>query len=263
MAILEALKEILTLDKLLCSREFFVALTHDEEVSGTLGAIKVAARLKEILNGKSLDFIFDEGSFLIEDFQDKFPPVAMIGICEKGYLDMRLTAKIAGGHSSYPAKSTAITEICNAILKLNKVKFPKYLKDTPLAETLFALAPYYPPPMRDLINAMNTTEPQLKKLLSQDVMTLSQMHTTKVCTLFQGGNAPNVIPPECSANVNCRLHPCDTADSIAAATQKLVGPNIEVEVREKCDPPRSSRTDTDAYKKIVAAIRKTFPSTKV
>ena len=263
MAILEALKEILTLDKLLCSREFFVALTHDEEVSGTLGAIKVAARLKEILNGKSLDFVLDEGSIILEDFQDGFPPLGVIGIAEKGALDIKLTSITTGGHSSSPPKTTAITKISDAILKLNELEFPQYLNDTALAETLYELAPYYPSPIKDLINDLNASkvsEQKLINLFSRDEIVSSQMQTVKVCTLISGGIAHNVVPSHCSANINCRLHPRDTGQSIINRTKAVVGDDIKVEISEQSDSPPTSSVDTEAYRNIVADIKKTFPT---
>ena len=204
MAILEALSSLMIDESLACTRDFYIALTHDEEVKGSFGAQQVAPRLAEILDGKELEFILDEGLIVLEDFRPGFPPAAMVGICEKGHLDMKLTVKTHGGHSSIPPSETAVTKLCDALSKLNAYKFPVYLYNTPMHQTLLALSPHFPAVQRSMIKSINTTDYVLKKIISRDPITSTLMQTTKVTTLISGGTAANVIPSECWAVVNCR-----------------------------------------------------------
>ncbi|XP_026938582.1 N-fatty-acyl-amino acid synthase/hydrolase PM20D1 isoform X3 [Sagmatias obliquidens] len=65
MAILQAL-ELLLIRNYIPRRSFFIALGHDEEVSGVKGAQKISALLQA--RGIQLAFIVDEGSFILDGF---------------------------------------------------------------------------------------------------------------------------------------------------------------------------------------------------
>nr|KAF6291360.1 peptidase M20 domain containing 1 [Myotis myotis] len=65
MAILQAL-ELLLIRNYIPRRTFFIALGHDEEVSGAHGAQKISALLQA--RGVQLAFIVDEGSFILDGF---------------------------------------------------------------------------------------------------------------------------------------------------------------------------------------------------
>ena len=41
-------------------------------------------------------------------------------------------------------------------------------------------------------------------------------------------------------------------------TRSVVGPDVTVDVVDKCDPPKCSSTDTPAYSSLVNAIKATF-----
>ena len=51
-------------------------------------------------------------------------PVALIGTAEKGYLSVELSVNVKGGHSSMPARETAIDIIAKSITKLRENNFP-------------------------------------------------------------------------------------------------------------------------------------------
>uniref|UniRef100_A0A8C0T2U5 N-fatty-acyl-amino acid synthase/hydrolase PM20D1 n=1 Tax=Canis lupus familiaris TaxID=9615 RepID=A0A8C0T2U5_CANLF len=65
MAILQAL-ELLLIRNYIPRRSFFIALGHDEEVSGQNGAQKISALLQA--RGVKLAFIVDEGNFILDGF---------------------------------------------------------------------------------------------------------------------------------------------------------------------------------------------------
>ena len=54
-------------------------------------------------------------------------PVALIGTSEKGYLDLTLSVRIEGGHSSMPKKDNAIGVISKALTNLSDHPFPPQL----------------------------------------------------------------------------------------------------------------------------------------
>lgn len=69
MAILQAL-ELLLIRNYIPRRSFYIALGHDEEVSGAGGAQKISALLQA--RGVQLAFIVDEGGFILDDLIPSF-----------------------------------------------------------------------------------------------------------------------------------------------------------------------------------------------
>ena len=73
-------------------RTVYFAFGHDEEVTGIRGAKAIAATLAA--RDVKLDFVFDEGLLITEGIMkglDK--PAALIGVAEKGYATLVLTAQ--------------------------------------------------------------------------------------------------------------------------------------------------------------------------
>lgn len=80
-------------------RTIYLAYGHDEEISGRNGAQHIADYLKNT----QLEYVLDEGTMIIEDiFPALKKPAALIGIAEKGFLTVKFSVNITGGHSSMP-----------------------------------------------------------------------------------------------------------------------------------------------------------------
>lgn len=264
MAILEAVKDILSSSLFTCQRDFYIALTHDEEVTGNEGAKRVAETLEQHLNGRTLEFVLDEGLIILENFKEGLPPVALIGIAEKGYATVRLSIKKPGGHSSVPPKSTAITEMCEAIRKINDYNFPTYLQNTPMHQTLDALAPFLPFVQRILVKLIRYTDFILRKVISLDPVTRLQLQTSQICTRIFGGIKDNVIPVESSAIINFRLHPNDSVSGVKSVVQQLLGNEFDFKfVGDPFSASDCSSTNSYAYESISRAIEQTFSPQKL
>jgi acetylornithine deacetylase/succinyl-diaminopimelate desuccinylase-like protein len=67
------------------------------------------------------------------------------------------------------------------------------------------------------------------------------MRTTCVATMMDAGHATNALPQRARANINCRIFPGVTGDSVRAQLEKLVAdPRVTVtmlEVRGPSSPP--------------------------
>ena len=97
MSFLEAI-EALIRDGFEPERSLYLSFGHDEEVGGQDGAKAVAEHLKE--QGVEFEFVVDEGGAILDGIiQSVDRPVAMIGVAEKGYLNLRLRVDAPGGHS--------------------------------------------------------------------------------------------------------------------------------------------------------------------
>lgn len=87
-------------------QDVYFAFGGDEEVSGH-GAKDIIAYLKQ--QGVKPAFVVDEGGAVVDGvFPGVTHPLAVIGIGEKGMMDVVLTAKSEGGHASHPTRPSAV-----------------------------------------------------------------------------------------------------------------------------------------------------------
>mgnify|MGYP002147848069 FL=1 len=89
-------------------RTIILVAGHDEEAGGT-GAVEVARLLKA--RGVKAVFAIDEGGLISTDTPMINGPAAMIGVAEKGYATLRVTAPATGGHSSAPPEPDQIGSV--------------------------------------------------------------------------------------------------------------------------------------------------------
>src|SRR5690606_17115536 len=97
-------------------RGIYLVSGHDEEAGGS-GAIAAAAKLKA--DGVKAIFTIDEGSLVLTDTPVINGPAIMIGIAEKGYATLKVTANAPGGHSSMPPTETGVQTLAQAILDIS------------------------------------------------------------------------------------------------------------------------------------------------
>ena len=116
VALFEA-AEALTAQGFAPKRTIYIISGHDEEVGGT-GA-KAAADLLASRKVKAL-FTLDEGSVVVTDAPVINGPAIMIGIAEKGYATLKVTAKATGGHSSMPPADLASISLAKAMVAINE-----------------------------------------------------------------------------------------------------------------------------------------------
>ncbi len=108
-------------------RDVWLSFGCNEEVSGDAAKDAVA-----ILRERGVEpwFVIDEGGAIV---QSALPgvdvPLAVIGVSEKGTVDVELTARGDGGHASAPRRMGATTRLARAILRLERKPFPSHLPD--------------------------------------------------------------------------------------------------------------------------------------
>ncbi|MDQ7077276.1 MAG: M20/M25/M40 family metallo-hydrolase [Robiginitomaculum sp.] len=119
------------------ARTLIFAFGHNEEVFGS-GARLIAEKLKA--EGIHPYAVIDEGGFITTNMPDAKGPVARIGVAEKGYVTLILTAKAKGGHSSVPSEQTAIGTLSRAIAAIEAHPFEQKI-DPVVTQMLKATAP--------------------------------------------------------------------------------------------------------------------------
>ena len=244
-------------------RTIYFAFGADEEISGKRGATAMAALLQS--RGVKLDFILDEGLFIaVGIIPGVDPPVAAIGIAEKGYVTLDIGATATPGHSSLPPKETAIGQVSKALVRLEKKPFPAEVKGV-MRETLETVAPHMDLLNRVAISNLWLLEPLVRKQLEKTPSTESTIRTTTAPTIFNAGNKENVLPGKADATVNFRLLPGDTEESVLDHVRSAIA-NSKIKVVPKpgnTNPPPVSRTDSESYRTLNTTIREVFPDVLV
>jgi len=237
-------------------RDIYIAVGHDEESMGVLGAIQIVKRLEE--KKIHFDFVIDEGGVVMDGkMMGIRAMVAAIGICEKGYADVRLTARSAGGHASRPPKKTAVGTLAGAIVALEKHQMRSSL-NLPLKDMLSAVGGYMKFPLNVIASNLFITKPLLLKGLAAGSTGAAMVRTTAAPTMLKGSSAPNVLADRAEAMVNFRIAPGETVDGVLAHVRKVTHGSVEATTMHAYNPSAVSRTDSAAYRVIARTASEIF-----
>lgn len=234
-------------------RSVYLISSHDEEVFG--GGAEAAAKLLGNRKVKAL-FTLDEGSAIILDAPIVNGPAILIGVAEKGYGTLKVTANAAGGHSSMPPAQTGVVNLAKAVLAINDAPFPIALKG-PGADMLAVLGGK----AGGMTKVAVANQWLFGSLLRQQVATspagAAAFHTTIAPTMLQGSPKENVLPQSANALINYRIAPWNrAADIMARAKDATRGMPIDL---DWVDPPREpsnvSSTTSKGWNFVAAAAR--------
>lgn len=238
--------------------DIYFAFSGNEEINGG-GSPAIVDLFEE--RGITPGLVVDEGGAVVENvFPGVKQPVALIGICEKGMLNVQYTVKGGGGHSSSPAPHTPVGRLSAACCKLEKHPFKFRLHPAALAmfDTLGRHSTFL---YRLLFANVKVFAPVL------DIYTRltggefnATVRTTTAFTMMEGSKGVNVIPPVAYMRSNHRLAPGDTGEEILAEIKKVCeNEYVKVERLEGNDPSRTSLSEGEAFDRVKAVVSKTWP----
>lgn len=263
LGLLEAVEQLVA-EGFTPERTIYLAFGHDEELEGELGAQTMAAMLEA--RGQSLAYVLDEGLVVGLDLVPGVAkPVAMIGVAEKGYLSIELTAKEAGGHSSTPPPITAIGRLARAIDRLQSNQLPAEIRP-PVSEFLEAVAPEMSTFEQIAMSNQWLFGGLVASMLTDGQNSNAMVRTTTAPTIIKAGSKDNVLPQEASATVNFRILPGEDSESVTAHVVRVIDDEL-VEVApiqaSASDPIPASDTDTDSYREVERTVQQIFPEAVV
>ena len=192
----------------------YLAFGGDEEVRGA-SAIKMRDMIHQ--RHPHLSFVLDEGGAVTKDiFPGVKAPVALVGLGEKGFMSVTLTAHDKGGHASTPAPETAITILAQAIRILNRKNLFK-ARYTDVVKALFeGLYPYSTDfKIRYVFGHFFFFKGLIKRIILRKGGTLpAMMRTTQAFTMMNGSEAMNVLPTRATIGINYRLITGEHSDRV-------------------------------------------------
>ncbi|PKM74434.1 MAG: peptidase M20 [Firmicutes bacterium HGW-Firmicutes-16] len=249
---LEAMEHLLEKD-FSPARDIYLAFGHDEEINGEEGALKIAEYFEN--EGLEFDFVLDEGGCAVTNVLEGIEkPIAMVGVGEKGFANIRLSVTMDGGHASMPAPHTSLGTLAKALCLLEEHPFkPRLISCT--KDFLLRIGPYMKGVNRVVLANLWIFKPLFLSMFSKTNTGGALLRTTMAVTMAQGSPAPNVVPQKSSAFVNCRILPGENGEMLLDHMKKtLKGLPVKLDPIALDDPSALSPCDCNAYRLIESLI---------
>ena len=240
-------------------QDIYFAFSGGEEVSG-LGAVNIVDWFEQ--QGITPALVVDEGGAVVENvFPGVQRPCALIGIAEKGLMNVTFNVASAGGHASAPKPHTPIGILSRACCRVEDHPFKMHIS-TPAAKMFDTLGRHASFIYRIIFANLwcfGSVLDGMSKKAGGELNAL--MRTTVAFTQAAGSQAPNVIPPTASFVANLRLNPRDSVNSAEDFIKSIVGDEtVQLSVgAEAVNPSAISETDCPAWDKVAEAVADTWP----
>ena len=254
--------ELLLKEGFVPEHDIYFSFASDEEVNGH-GAADVVALFKE--RGIEPGLVLDEGGAVIDGI---FPgvklPCAVIGIAEKGMVNIEYTVSCNGGHSSAPKRHTPVGLLSRACVRVEGHPF-KFRLTSPTKQMMDTLGRHSTFVYRMIFGNLWLFAPVLNLIGKKQGGQINAIaRTTVAFTKMQGSDAINVIPPHATICSNSRILPGESVEGTAERIRRTVNDeNVSVRVINGNEPSRVSRTDVPAYAKLKSVINSTWPDAVV
>lgn len=238
--------------------DLYLSLGGDEECMGSDASAIVDAFEKR---GIRPAFVLDEGGAVVEGAFPGVPgPVAVVGTAEKGSAFVDITARGKGGHASAPPARQAVGVLSKALGRVLKKPMPFTLTG-PARDLFDTLGRHSTLPYRLIFANLRIFSPILDLICRKTGGELNALvRTTAALTRLSAAEAYNVLPREAKAGLNLRLIPGDSVSRAAERLRHIIhDPDVEVSVRSGSEPSAISPAGGEAWQRLKAAIRVTYP----
>ncbi len=243
-------------------RDTYFVSTCTEETTGA-GGDKISRLLQE--RGIHFYMVLDEGGMILYDpIGGAKGTFAMVGVGEKGYVDLKFTARSTGGHASTPSKNSPLSRLAGFIAEADKAA----IFEAKMSPTIEAMLSRFAPTMSGVMKLACGNVKLFKPLLTKLMPSISPsgaalLRTTLAFTRAKGSDGNNVLPQEAWVVGNMRYSHHQGRDaSVKAITALAAKYDIETEVLK--DGGESNLTDFNGepFQFIEKAVHAVFPEFK-
>jgi len=218
-----------------------LALTCGEETSGAFNGAEWLVNHERALIDAA--FAINEGAWGELDAAGH-RVLMQIQAGEKTSQNFRLEVTNRGGHSSRPVPDNAIYHLAGALTRIAAHQFPAQFSDgnrayfTGMAKLQAAKG------AAEVAAAMNALVKDpgdaraIALVSAKDPSWNGMLRTTCVATMLDAGHATNALPQRARANINCRIFPGVSDETVRRTLEEVVAdPAVKVTTLETRGPP--------------------------
>jgi len=260
-AMLQAANELVE-EGFVPARDVYFLSTCNEEQGGD-GADCISKILLE--RGIRFYMVLDEGGMILhEPIDGAKGTYAMVGVGEKGCVDLKFTARSNGGHASTPGRNTPLVRLGKFMVEAEKGKvFPAAISPT-VGEMFTRVSETMHGPMKFFLGNAQLFKPILVRVMPLVSGAANAMlKTTLAFTMAAGSKGRNVLPEEAWVIGNMRYsHHQGGNNSIQAITKLAEKYNLETTVLDPVFDSPVSDYQSEAFQLVERAVSKIFPGTR-
>ena len=243
------------------ARDFYLALTADEEGRPENGVLWLLAERKELVDSAYVVNTDAGGLQMQKGSLVRMP----IQTSEKLYLSFDVETTSPGGHSSLPTKDNAIYRLAAALGKLERHRFPVELNAT---TRLFfeRLAAIEQGELAAAFRGILATppEPAAVAALSEIPLYNGTLRTVCTTTMLEAGHAENALPQRAHATLQCRLLPGDEPKAVREALVAAIGDStVSVTPRSNPVAAPASPVNRELFAAVEATAAANWPGVPV
>lgn len=240
------------------AHDLYFSFGNNEETAGAS-----AAAAAELLAGRGIQpwLVLDEGGAVAGGaFPGVRRPAAVVGVAEKGILDVELLTRDPGGHASAPPRMGATARLARAIVRIERHPFPQSLPAV-TEEMLRRFGPHTPAPMRAVFANVSLLRVPLTWLFGRlGNETNAMTRTTVAITMLEGSAGANVLAATARANANIRVAVGETVAGTVERLRKIIrDPKVELRVVESNEASPVSPSTGAQWDLLEQSIAVTFP----
>ncbi len=238
--------------------DVYLAFSGDEEIMGP-SALAIVDALEN--RGIRPALVLDEGGAVVQNvFPGVSKPCAVIGVTEKGIMNVQFSTKSNGGHSSAPPVNNPVGRLASAIRRIEDHPFPARL--TPASRAMFDILGRHSSFVYKILFAnLWCFFPVLKQICTLTGGELNALvRTTCLFTMLDGSPAFNVMPQQATAGANLRLLAGDSAESaLARLVRTVADPQVSLLKQYSYEPSPSANLSGESWSRVETAVRQTWP----
>lgn len=243
-------------------RDVIFMANADEETGGLMGAGFMVQNHPHLIRA---EYALTEGGASSIELEGRSFFVCSTG--EKGSARFTLRGRGRPGHASQPHMDNAILPLAIALQRIIETPLPLHLTRTTRAH-VEALASGVSSGTAEMLRALLDAETHADAMaelpLAEPVKRRLNaiFRNTATPTILQAGSKINVIPAEALAQVDCRILPGATPESIAAEVRAVVGDKVEIEFG-RFNPGQESDPASPLFETIKQCVSARVPGSIV
>jgi acetylornithine deacetylase/succinyl-diaminopimelate desuccinylase-like protein len=239
------------------TRDIVFVANADEEL-GSTGALVFVDRHPELL--RDVEYLFTEGGANV--YRNGKLEYYSVGVAEKRTFWQRLTVKGTPSHGSRPTPANPVPRLVAALDRIARYETPLHV--TPGVEKFFHdISRNYSGEQRAWLFDVKTAlqNPGAREWILSDVYWNAILRNTISLTGLTGSNKTNVIPAEASAEIDIRLLPDQSPDTVLATLKRIVA-DTAVHFQTLLQPktPFESPVNTELFRAVERAAKERDPS---